>query len=306
MVKLITTFAVRGSAQGESHGGACIIDIEAQDVRQVLDWDTVNSDRRGGDGDRGLRGVAIDGATVYVVASEELFAFTKDFEPIGSWRNRYLKYAHEICIYERKLYITSTGYDSVLAFDLDERRFFWALHIDLDRFNFKGSTYDPMGDEGPLLLNKLHLNSVHANENGLYIAGAKSAGMLHFNGETVYVASTLPKGVHNAQPWRDGVLFNDSDAKAVRYASRSGEEDRAVKVPKYESTDDDSLGVEDSQAAGPDFARGLCAINDRVVAAGSSPATISVHDLQASRTLLSVNLSKDLRTAIHGIQIWPF
>ena len=306
MVKLITTSVVRGSEQGESHGGVYIIDVERQDVRQVMDWNTTDIDWQGRGWDRGLRGVAIDGETVYIVASDELFAYTPEFKLIGSWRSPYLKHAHEMNIFERSLYITSTGYDSILAFELDEKKFFWALHIDLDRFNFKGSIYDPMGDEGPLLLNKLHLNNVHANDNGMYISGMKSGGMLHFNGEAVNMSTTLPEGTHNAQPYRDGVLFNDSKADAVRYASRTGEEDRALKVPKYDRADIESKGIEDARTARQGFGRGLCPINDRVVAAGSSPSTISLHDLQEPKTLLSVNISMDIRNAIHGLEVWPF
>ncbi len=306
MTKLITTSVVRGSQQGESHGGVYLIDIENRDVRQVIDWNTADIDWQGRGWDRGLRGIAIDDETVYIVASDELFAYTPDFEPIASWRNQYLKHAHEICIYERVLYVTSTGYDSILGFDLDKRAFFWALYVDVDRFNFTGSTYDPNGDEGPLLLNKLHLNNVHANEHGMYISGMKSGGMLHFNGEAVYMLATLPAGTHNAQPYRDGVLFNDTGADAVRYSSRSGEEDRALRVPKYDPADIESKGVDDSQVARQGFARGLCLVNDRVVAGGSSPSTVSLHDLQESKTLLSVNLSMDIRNAIHGLELWPF
>ena len=306
MVKLITTSVVRGSEQGESHGGVYIIDLEGQEVRQVMDWNTSDIDWQGRGWDRGLRGIAIDDETVYIAASDELFAYTPDFKPIGSWRNPYLKHAHEMSIYKRTLYITSTGYDSILGFELDEKRFFWALHIDLDRFNFKGSIYDPTGDEGPLLLNKLHLNNVHANDHGIYISGTKSGGMLHFNGEAVYMSVTLPEGTHNAQPYRDGVLFNDSKADAVRYASRTGEEDRALQVPKYDPADIESKGIDDTRVARQGFGRGLCLINDRIVAAGSSPSTISLHDLQESKTLLSVNLSMDIRNAIHGLEVWPF
>jgi hypothetical protein len=117
---------------------------------------------------------------------------------------------------------------------------------------------------------------------------------------------TLPEGTHNAQPYRDGVLFNDSEANAVRYASRSGEEDRALKVPVYDLADIEDTGIDDTEVARQGFARGLCLINDRIVAAGSSPSTISLHDLQESKTLLSVNLSMDIRTAIHGLGVWPF
>lgn len=306
-VKLITTSVVRGSQQGESHGGVYIVDVDAQDVRQVIDWNTSDIDWQGRGWDRGLRGIAIDGETVYIVASDELFAYTPDFELVGSWRCRYLKLAHEICIFERMLFITSTGFDSVLGFDLDRKQFVWGLHINLDRFDFEGSIFNPMSaEEGPLQLNKLHLNNVEASENGMYIAGMRSGGMLHFNGDAVYMSVTLPKGAHNAQPWRDGVLFNDSEADAVRYASRSGEEDRAIKVPKYDPAEIDNEGIDDSRIARQGFARGLCPINDRVVAAGSSPSTLSLHDLQESETLLSVRLSKDIRNAIHGLEVWPF
>jgi len=306
MVKLIATSVVRGSEKGESHGGAYVIDVEGQHVHQVMDFESTDNAGQGRDWDRGLRGIAIDGETVYFVASDTLLAFTPDFKLIGSWRNPYLNHAHEMSIYERSLYITSTGYDSILAFELDEKKFFWALHIDLDRFNFTGSIYDPMGDQGPLLINKMHLNNVHTNDNGMYISGLKSGGMLHFNGEAINMSSTLPEGTRNAQPYRDGVLFNDSEADAVRYASRSGEEDRALKVPTYDPADIENKGIDDTRVARQGFARGLCLINERIVAAGSSPSTISLHDLEESKTLLSVSLSKDIRNAIHGLEIWPF
>ncbi|MDE0756150.1 MAG: hypothetical protein OSB26_16025, partial [Woeseiaceae bacterium] len=158
----------------------------------------------------------------------------------------------------------------------------------------------------PLLLNKLHLNNVHTDDNGMYISGMNSGGMLHFNGEAVNMSVTLPEGTHNAHPYRDGVLFNDSNADAVRYASRSGEEDRALKVPTYDIADIENKGTDEASAARQGFARGLCLINDRIVAAGSSPSTISLHDLQESKTLLSVNLTMDIRSAIHGLEVWPF
>ena len=69
------------------------------------------------------------------------------------------------------------------------------------------------------------------------------------------------------------MTINDSEANAVRYASRSGEEDRALKVPQYDPADIDNLGIDESSVARQGFARGLCLINDRIVAAGSSPSS---------------------------------
>jgi len=43
-----------------------------------------------------------------------------------------------------------------------------------------------------------------------------------------------------------------------------------------------------------------------VVAGGSSPSTITLYDLQANEMLLSVNLSTDVRNAIHGLEQWPY
>jgi len=305
MAKLITTSVVRGCEPGESHGGVYVIDVEGQRSHQVMDLESIENARPGREWDRGLRGIAIDGETVYFVTSDTLLAFTPDFNLIGSWRNPYLNQAHEMSIYERSLYITSTGYDSILAFELDEKKFFWALHVDLDRFNYSASLYDPMGDEGPLLINKLQLNNVHTDDNGMYISGLNTGGMLHFNGEAINMSVTLPQGTRNAQPYRDGVLFNDSEADAVRYASRTGEEDRALKAPTFGPAEVEK-DIDDTQGTRQGFVRGLCLINDRIVAAGSSPSTISLHDLKESKTLLSVNLSLDFRSAIHGLAVWPF
>jgi len=47
-------------------------------------------------------------------------------------------------------------------------------------------------------------------------------------------------------------------------------------------------------------------LSDRVVAGGSSPSTISIYDLADNKTLLSVNLTMDVRNAIHGLEKWPY
>lgn len=120
---------MRGSHQGESHGGVYLIDIEQQSVRQTIDWNTVDIDWRGRGWDRGLRGIAFDGDSVYIAASDELFAYTPDFKLVDSWRSPFLKHCHEITVWERTLYLTSTGFDSILGFDLDQHRFHWAMHV---------------------------------------------------------------------------------------------------------------------------------------------------------------------------------
>ena len=120
---------VRGSRQGESHGGVYLVDFDNDRAAQVLDWNAMGIDWQGRGWDRGLRGIAFDGDTVYIAASDELFAYTPDFRLLGSWRNPYLKHCHEICRHERTLFLTSTGFDSILGFDLDRKSFSWGLHV---------------------------------------------------------------------------------------------------------------------------------------------------------------------------------
>jgi len=283
------------------------MDLDEQQVHQAIDWNTVDIDWEGRGLDRGLRGIAFDNERVYVAASDELFAYTPDFKLIDSWRSPFLKHCHEIAVWQRNLYLTSTGYDSILGFDLDKHRFHWAMHIKTANFKFGGERFDPMSDAGPMMLNKMHLNSVACNEHGMYISGLRSGGMLHFNGSEVHMAVELPPGTHNAQPFRDGVLFNDSNDDVLRYTGRGeGEEDRAMKVPVYEPANMLRMDAADDDTARPGFARGLCVMSDRVVAGGSSPSTITVYDLAANEQLLSVNLSMDVRNAIHGLEVWPY
>lgn len=306
-MKLVTTSVVRGSHQGESHGGVYLIDLDSEVVTQALDWNTADIDWQGRGWDRGLRGIAFDGDVVYVAASDELFAYRPDFSLIGSWRNPFLKHCHEMAVYGRHLYLTSTAYDAIIGFDLDAREFNWALRIASHQFQFRGNVFDPRGAEGPIALNKLHINSVHCTEGGMYITGLKTGGMLLYNGKRVQMAVELPPGTHNAQPFRDGVLFNDTEADALRYSGRGeGQEDRALKVPRYPPGELTHTGLDETNIARQGFARGLCVISDTVVAGGSSPSTVSVYDLRANKRLLSVNLTMDVRNAIHGLAVWPY
>jgi len=297
---------VRGSHQGESHGGVYLIDLDQRDIRQVIDWNTANIDWQGRGWDRGLRGIAFDGDVVYIAASDELFAYTSDFRQIGSWRNTYLKHCHEIAVWERTLFLTSTGFDTVLGFHLDRKEFTWAMHLETQQFRFRGRVYDPRKDDGPLALNKLHLNNVVPTPGGMYLSGTKTGGMVLYNGREIRMAVELPPGTHNAQPFRDGVLFNDTEADVLRYAGRGGQEDRAMKVPRYPDEQLQHRNLDQSNIARQGFARGLAVLSDTVVAGGSSPSTISVYDLAKNECMLSVNLTMDVRNAIHGLEVWPF
>jgi hypothetical protein len=306
-LKFVTTTVVRASRPGESHGAAYLLDLDARTIRRVVDWNRAGVDLRGAGGDRGLRGVAFDGGTVYVAASDELLAFTPDFRPLGSWRNTYLRQCQSISVWERTLYLASSGCDAILGFDLDRRLFSWAMQVVTDEFRFAGRAFDPRGDDGPLMLDKLHLSNVHCTRGGMYITGLRTGGMLLFNGRKIRMAVELPPGSHDARPFRDGVLFNDTEANVLRYAGRGdGHEDRALPVPTYPADSLTNGGLDRSGAVGQGFARGLAVLSDRMVAGGSSPATVTLYDLPRNERLASVNLTMDVRHAIHSLEAWPY
>lgn len=304
MTTLVATSVVRGSRQGESHGGVYLVDLDRQRVAQPIDWDTADIDWQGRGWDRGLRGIAFDAEKVYIAASDELFVYSPDFQQLASFRSPFLKHCHEIHRYKRRLYITSTGYDAILGFDLDAERFSWGLHISRTVEGLQATPFLPSGMDGPPLRNDLHINNVYCTRRGMFISGLRTGGLLRYAGDQIDMVSPLPSGSHNAQPFRDGVLFNDTESDTVRFVS--AEQQRVFRVPRYEDDLLTHTELDDSRVARQAFARGLCAIDDNLIAAGSSPSTITLHNLDSMKTTLSINLTMDVRNAIHGLEVWPF
>ena len=105
-------------------------------------------------------------------------------------------------------------------------------------------------------------------------------------------------------PHQEGILLNDTAADVVRYVPRSADQ-VAVPVPTFHVEELEFRGVDDSRIARQGFGRGLCVINDRLIAAGSSPSTVSIIDIAAGKRLTAVNLTMDIRNAIHGLECWP-
>ena len=130
--------------------------------------------------------------------------------------------------------------------------------------------------------------------------------MLHFAGEKVFMSAKLQSGSHNARPFRDGVLFIDADDDRLRYVGRSGDEDRSMVIPTYNPNDLTHTDLDESGVARQGFGRGLCQVSNTIVASGSSPSTVTIYDLKGNKQLASVNLSMDVRTAIHGLELWPY
>jgi hypothetical protein len=76
-------------------------------------------------------------------------------------------------------------------------------------------------------------------------------------------------------------------------------------VPAYPAAQLTHADLDDSRIARQSFGRGLCVVEGGLIAAGSSPATVTLHDVDANRSTAVITLSMDVRTAIHGLCVWP-
>ena len=204
------------------------------------------------------------------------------------------------------MFLTSTGYDSVLVFDLNQRKFIWGVYVSRNGDQWVGQPFNPDASSGPPFANHYHLNNVFVDKSGVYFSGLKTDAILFLDSEMhITEFCGLPSGTHNARPFLDGVLFNDTAHDTVRYVTREGKQ-RAFEVISFEVDQLDGTGLDTSNIARQCFARGLCVINKRFIAGGSSPSTISIYDLANGERLGSVNLTMDVRNAIHGLEVWPF
>lgn len=304
--KLIATSVVRGSRRGGSHGGVYMVDFETQEVEHHFNWNTSEIDLEGRSGDRGLRGIAFGDEDILIAGSNELFRYDRSFKIKTVSKNQYLDDCQEICRFENTIFLSSAGFDSLLAFDLDKKKFVWGFHLLRQYDQWNGHTFDPGLHTGPRPVNDYHINMVHVDNTGIYFSGSRTNALLHLNAKMeVSEVCSLPAGVHNARPYRDGVLFNDTESNCVRYACNDGK-DQAFKILPY---DEEELKFADDDDTGDlrqGFGRGLCPVGDRFVAGGSSPSTISLYDLDSNQTVGSVNLTMDVRNAISGLEPWPF
>ena len=319
---VIASTVVRSAHQGESHGGVYIVDLETGAVEQVLHYDDPSISWEGRGGPRGLRGVAFYEDEVYLAASDGIFVYSKDFRLVRSIQNEYLRHCHETYITDNTLYITSTGHDSVLEYDLRARSFVKGYHVRFrsptrylnmlgfrKRANFLGprprlQLFDPNSDEGPPASNTCHLNSVFFESGLLFVSGTRCVHLLVINGSKLSSHARIGYGTHNARPFGEGVLLNDTRNDRVTYLAQQGE---SVSFPIKRYDERELLNAHLPQDhARQAFGRGLCVLGEGLVAGGSSPATVSVYDLSTSRVLKSINLTMDVRNTIHGLEVWPF
>lgn len=312
--KVITTSVIRTAHKGESHGGVYIVDLEDETHRKVIDWNDDDIDWEGRGGERGLRGISFYKGMFVFVDKGKIYLYDSKFNYVESFVNKYLKYCHEIHIEGELLYLTSTGYDSILVFNLNTKHFIAGYHlyhqprgIGLKRLGFKSSmrvrTFDPNSNDGPVESDIFHINNVFVMNNSIFISGTRMNNLYCIvKNKLVSYAKTMLK-THNARPFEDGVLFNNTASKQVVFSSKDGNIMKSFPIKIYNDRELINNHLPDDYAVQA-FGRGLCVFGDNIIA-GSSPATISVFSLSTSKLIKTVNLTMDVRNTIHGLEIIP-
>ena len=312
---VLMTDVVRSSKQGDSHGGAYLINLETKSFEQVLDWNRVDINWEGRGMGRGLRGICFVGDEIYIAASDELFVFDQQFNILRSFKCDYLHHCHEIA-YDGKqyIYLSATSYDSVLRFDVQAGRFDRGWWICPVQQVVDGKTvhaidavvYDPNTPDGAEQADTLHINNVCVHGGLPMFSGLSMNLLVAIEDDQAKPYAMVPPTTHNAQPLGQGVLMNSTGQDSMVMADRQGKRIMEFSYPKYEQEELTNADIP-GDFARQGFGRGLCVdMENRLVIAGSSPGTVSAFDVQSQKMVVSVQVSNDLRNAPHGLEIWPY
>ena len=301
--KLLASSVVRGAQLGESHGGVFLVDLEHGSARLELDWNSTDIDIGGRGGDRGLRGIAFHGEHILIAANAQLLVLDQDFKVLESFTNPYLHHCHEISVADGRVFLTATGHDSILMFDLRSKRFTAGWHLGAAGSALELRHFDPAA-QGPAAGHRFHLNSVEATAAGFSFCGLYTPGLLQATSRGLSLAAELPQGTHNARWFNGGVLYNDTASDRVCH--RRDGVTTAIAVPDFLPETIVNAEKFGSAVARPRFARGLCILDQALIAGGSSPSTVALYDLTEGSSPLRVNLSMDVRNAVHGLAVWPY
>jgi hypothetical protein len=300
-----------------------LVDLEGASFEQVVDWNDQSIDWQGRGADRGLRGIAFYRGLTLAAASDELFFYDQTFRIVDSYRCHYLKHCHEIYVENDLLYLTSTGFDSILVFDLLKRQFINAYcYRDLiykgrsDSFlrklfskagiqKIRFYSYNPAIAGGPSGSDTTHINNVFVQDGNIFFSGTRMDHLMRIGPDDQLSSQIkIPKGTHNVQPLGDSFIMNNTQSDGILQVTLEGRPITSYSVEMYK---DSQLLHSDlsKDHARQGFARGLCTYGEYLIA-GSSPATLSVYHKDCPLPIRRVTLSLDIRNAIHGLEVYPY
>ncbi|MEM7510325.1 MAG: hypothetical protein AAF388_05270 [Bacteroidota bacterium] len=326
---VICSSVIRSSHHGDSHGGIYLLDLDSEKFKQVVDWNDPSIDWSGRGADRGLRGIAFYDGNIICAASDEIFIFNQAFEILNSFRNKYLKHCHEIHIWADKLYLTSTGFDSILVFDLKTETFekgytyrkveakgrlqkiisniFSAKNKTTEEDPYSFTSFDPNGHQGPHGKDTIHVNNVFYQNDSVYFSGKSLEDLMKIKLKREEVQAIVHTGIgtHNVSLHQEYCIYNNTGKDSVTIKNISDQSDLAnFEIRKYDLSELLNTDIPQDHAR-QGFGRGLCFYHDYIIG-GSSPSTITVYSIKERKIVKTINITMDIRNAIHGLEIYPY
>tara|TARA_B100000809_G_scaffold250490_1_gene283009 strand:+ start:344 stop:1267 length:924 start_codon:yes stop_codon:yes gene_type:complete len=305
---------VRAAKQGDIHGGLYVIDIDSEEILHYAPYEKefVNDNERGGE--RGLRGIVVLDDRIIVSDSAGFIELDKSsYEIKRTFQNPdYFKSIHEIAFHEDHLWATSTAHDAVVKLDLDFNiKGFWEI-LGENIENHKALTgKKEITPETKTENDNYHINSLFVSDGNLRISGLLTP-LYNFDDmaqvcsvPTISMIDDKPGGnqnsfVHNFYEYEDVFVANLTSYSAIGFFYKDfvgyGWYNN-VSIPRSK---DVKYQVDD--VAVNNWNRGLARAGDKLVI-GSSPARIVVYDMKTRKFEKEIALEKDIRHAIHGLEI---
>lgn len=222
----LATTVVRNAQPGQAHGFAYLVDLDADHCRGVFTWDDQAIDWQGRGRQRGLRGVAFHGGRVLIAAHNRVLIFTPDFQLIGEVTGPLLANLHEIAVEGDLLYLTSTGFNSILVYDMAKRRFtegYWLHYSMLGRRLRKMGlrplpklrVFDPEGAHPCPDGGHLHINMTYRDAGVTMVSGTHMGRLVGIRDGRLHSFGRIPYRTHNARRYRDGLICNDTSSHRI-------------------------------------------------------------------------------------------
>lgn len=317
--KILSTSVIRAAECGDSHGGLYLIDLEKKTHQLVLDWKDESIDFEGRGGERGLRGVVCYNDSVYLASNSAILKLNLKFEILDQFTNEYLDNIHEIHIHGDELLVTSTGFDSLLWFDLKSEKFQSAFMYRketnpssvfkkirnrlIPKHRYISKFFNPNIPNQLERLDSTHINSVFTNKNLVYFSGTSLNHLCRI--EKTGLAKqfySIPWKTHNGRFSNGSVYFNNTPTNIVKRVNPLTNEVLEYHIPDIVDVKDK---INSDRIAKRSFNRGML-FHEEYLIVGSSPSNITVFNIHSGKFITQIQLSNDIKNAIHGIALYPF
>jgi len=278
MSKIFASTVIRASMPGGEHGGLYKIDLETKQVDKVISWvrDDILHDLGAGGGDRGMRGIAQVGDSLFISGSRYLFEFNKNYELVNQFDHPKFNGTHEIKYYNGKIYATSNAFDSILVFDVEKREWEYGILHKVGKVQFNDI---PRRETA-------HICSLSILDDTLWYSGSKLDKLWGVNLTTNKVTNKdiQHKGPHDCQHYKGDIVYNLSKESKTVWENHGVWDTPEIPVHGKDST------------SRYKYTRGMCLFDDKIVS-GTSPASIIIITPETNEVDY-IQLEKDVRYSV--------